>query len=120
MCPANDTSPQLWNYVAFQLSARGLSSGDLSRATGINRSQLSTWRRGGKITIDSARTLARFFECPLLEVLVAAGLITADEAELRQAQPDLAAISNTALAAELHRRLTTATTSADRRPSHVG
>ncbi|XVV02693.1 helix-turn-helix domain-containing protein [Actinosynnema sp. CA-248983] len=105
MCPTIDTPPRLWSYIASRLTAQGLSTGDLARATGLNRSQFSAWRRGSKITIDTARTLADFFSRPLLEVMVAAELITAEEAELRHAQPDPATLSNTAILAELDNRL---------------
>ncbi|WP_309114747.1 helix-turn-helix transcriptional regulator [Saccharothrix sp.] len=105
MCPTIDTPPRLWTYVESRLTAQGLSTGDLARATGLNRSQFSAWRRGSKITIETARTLAAFFGSPLLEVMVAADLITAQEADLRHAQPDPAGLSDTAILAELGSRL---------------
>lgn len=105
MCPTIETPPRLWSYVESRLTARGLSTGDLARATGLKRSQFTAWRRGSGITIETARVLAAFFGSPLLEVMVAADLITAEEAELRHAQPDPAGLSDTAILAELGSRL---------------
>lgn len=82
----------------------GLSTSDLVRAVGVHRSRLTDWRRGRSVSLETARALAHLFEVPILEVLVAAGLLTQDEADARPLR-DATSISDEVLVAELHRRL---------------
>lgn len=100
----NTPSP-LWTYIETNLENRGLTTGDLARATGVHRSRFTDWRRGKSISIETARAIANLFQVSPLEVLVAAELITAEEAQLRHTRPDPAALSDEELVAELRRRL---------------
>lgn len=99
------TPSPLWTYIETNLENRGLSTGDLSRATGVHRSRFTDWRRGKSINIDTARAIAKLFEVSPLEVMVAAELITAEEAQLKHTRPDPADLTDDELVAELRRRL---------------
>ncbi|MEU4804277.1 helix-turn-helix transcriptional regulator [Actinosynnema sp. NPDC023587] len=97
--------PPLWEYIEKNLENRGLTTGDLAKATGVHRSRFTKWRQGDSISIPTARAIAALFETSVVEVLVVAGLIGDDEARLQRARPDPAALTNEELVAELRRRL---------------
>ncbi|CCH33083.1 helix-turn-helix transcriptional regulator [Actinosynnema sp. NPDC047251] len=101
----SETSSQLWDYIRKNLDNRGLTTGDLARATGVHRSRFTQWRQGRSISITTARSVAGLFDTGVLEVLVAAGLLGDDEVHLQRAQPDLALLTDEELLAELGRRL---------------
>lgn len=94
----------LWSYVTRNLAIRRLSTGDLVRATGVHRSRLTDWRKGRTISIETARSLAAFFEVPLLEVLVGAQLITPSEVRMSPGRRP-SDLSDAELLAELDVRL---------------
>ncbi|CCH27965.1 helix-turn-helix transcriptional regulator [Actinosynnema sp. NPDC047251] len=102
--PENVPSPW-WRYLEENLASRGLTTGDLARGAGVDRSRLSDWKRGGKASLESARAVASLFGAGPLEVMVAAGLLTPQEAKLREARPDPARLSDEELVAELRRRM---------------
>lgn len=101
----NTPSSPLWAYIEENLADRDLDTSDLVRALGIHRSRLTDYRRGKSMTIDTARAMAKFFDKPLLELLVVGGVITPDEAVMEGAPRRLADYSATALVAEVQRRL---------------
>ncbi|MEU4800871.1 helix-turn-helix transcriptional regulator [Actinosynnema sp. NPDC023587] len=94
-----------WTYLEENLANRGLTTGDLARGAGVDRSRLSDWKRGGKASLESARAIAALFDAGPLEVMVAAGLITREEAALRRTRPDPGQLSDEELIAELRRRM---------------
>ncbi|MEV0679845.1 helix-turn-helix transcriptional regulator [Actinosynnema sp. NPDC050436] len=102
-----ENTPSWWEYLEENLARRGLTTGDLARGAGVDRSRLTDWKRGGKASLDSARSVAGLFGASPLEVMVAAGLLTPDEAELREARPDPGRLSDEELIAELRRRMAT-------------
>ncbi|MGM1061743.1 helix-turn-helix transcriptional regulator [Saccharothrix sp. Mg75] len=94
-----------WDYVETNLRNRGLTTGDLARRTGVDRSRISEWKRGKGVSIETARSVARLFEASPLEAWVAAELITAEEARLHRTRPNPADLTDQELIAELARRL---------------
>ncbi|GAA3881798.1 hypothetical protein GCM10022243_52940 [Saccharothrix violaceirubra] len=94
-----------WKFVERQLADRGLSTGDLARLAKVDRSRFTDWRRGRKISIENARSIARVFELSMLEVMVEARLITAEEAQLREIAPNAGMLPDEELVNELGRRL---------------
>ncbi|WP_433268060.1 helix-turn-helix domain-containing protein [Actinosynnema sp. CS-041913] len=105
MTDDENTSSAWWDYLQANLESRDMTTGDLARGAGVDRSRLTDWKRGGKASVESARAIASLFDASPLEVMVAAGLITREEAELRQARPDPTKLSDEELVAELKRRL---------------
>ncbi|XVV06108.1 helix-turn-helix domain-containing protein [Actinosynnema sp. CA-248983] len=93
-----------WKYLEARMERSGMSTSDLVRAVGVHRSRLTDWRRGRSVSLETARALAHLFDVPLLEVLVAAGLLSEDEANARPMR-DATSISDKVLVAELRRRL---------------
>ncbi|GAA1352347.1 helix-turn-helix domain-containing protein [Saccharothrix algeriensis] len=105
MTEDESTPSQWWAYLQANLARRGLSTGDLARGAGVDRSRLTDWKRGGKASVESARAVAALFGVSPLEVMVAAGLLSREEAALRAEQPDPARLGDEELIAELRRRL---------------
>lgn len=101
----NTPSSPLWAYIVENLADRDLDTGDMVRALGVHRSRLTDWRRGKSMTIDTARAMAKFFDKPLLELLVVGGVISPAEAVMEGAPRQLADYSAKALVAEVQRRL---------------
>lgn len=73
---------QWWAYIQRHLDERGWTPSDLSRAANINRSIIGRWREGAKPEVTTARSLASALGRPLIEVLVASGLLTPEEADV--------------------------------------
>ncbi|MFI9815359.1 helix-turn-helix domain-containing protein [Saccharothrix variisporea] len=97
--------PKLWTFIETHLANRGLTPGDLVRRTGVARSCISGWRRGGSLNVPTARTLAKALDVTVLEVLVAADVLTEAEAHLRTRTPTPTTLTNREILAELSRRL---------------
>ncbi|HEU5475662.1 MAG TPA: helix-turn-helix transcriptional regulator [Actinophytocola sp.] len=95
------------DYLRAQMDQHGWSQAELARHTGVAPSVVSRWLRGETgPSIDNVRTLATATRRPVLEVMVAAALLTAEEAKQRtSAPPDPGALSNRELLAEVERRM---------------
>ncbi|MEU7531620.1 helix-turn-helix transcriptional regulator [Saccharothrix sp. NPDC042600] len=102
--PGRAQASHFWSYLEARMEESGLSTSDLVRAVGVHRSRLTDWRRGKSLSMDTARALARLFSVPLLEVMVAAGQLTDDEANARPLRSP-SSLSDAVLLYELRRRL---------------
>lgn len=94
-----------WDYV--QQVAKGAKQAEIAEKAGVNQVTVSRWKKGA----DSARpenvaAFARAYDRPVLEAFVAAGFLTAEEANVR---PDtvqaLSDLDDDALIGEVARRL---------------
>ncbi|WP_410652075.1 helix-turn-helix domain-containing protein [Amycolatopsis sp. cmx-4-54] len=103
-------------YLQGLLDERGWKKADLARASGIAESRLSRWMTGGAPSVDNARAVAEAFGRSLLEVLVAAGIITPEESRAKTVHLDVTKLTNRELVAEMERRLEAAAG----RPSSTG
>lgn len=66
-------------------AARIPNAAELSRLTGVNESQISRWLRGvGQPDVSNLRRLSPALRIPMLDLLVAAGHLTASEAKIRE------------------------------------
>ncbi|WP_232520074.1 helix-turn-helix transcriptional regulator [Actinosynnema pretiosum] len=102
----NQSAPSpWWDYIERNLEYRNLTTGDLAREVNVDRSRLTAWRKGAKISIPTARAIARLFQVSVFEVLVAAGMLTQQEADYQPASTDPTDLSDEQLIAELRRRL---------------
>lgn len=73
--------------AAMRKSGYGTAA-DLSRASGIDQTQISRWLRGlGQPSLDNLRKLAPALRRPMLELVVASGHLTREEARLRDLRP---------------------------------
>ncbi|XVV02691.1 helix-turn-helix domain-containing protein [Actinosynnema sp. CA-248983] len=114
------TPSPLWAYIEENLADRDLGTHDLVRALGVHRSRLTDWKRGKSMTIDTARAMCKFFDKPLLELLVVGGIITPEEARADGSPRQLADYSATALVAEVQRRLGASRATGDGKPAQDG
>ncbi|PXY20356.1 helix-turn-helix domain-containing protein [Prauserella endophytica] len=93
-------------YLRSQLDRHRWSPADLSRASGLSASLISRWLHGETTPgVENARAVARAITRPLLEVLVAAGQLTPDEAGQKANHVDLSSLTDDDLLAEVRRRL---------------
>lgn len=100
-----------WNFIQQALDARGWSGADFQRASGIDRSRLVAWRDSGALpSVDLSRKVAEALGAPLLEVLVAAEILTPEEARSSAASPadPVRSLPSHQLLAEIERRLASA------------
>ncbi|WP_425279156.1 helix-turn-helix domain-containing protein [Corynebacterium bovis] len=97
-------SSEWWEYLA---QIRGdISDRQLARRLGVTPTTVSRWKKGMPPDAGIAAHAARVCGGSVLAGLVAAGIITADEAGLRQGdQPSLADVPVRALLEEIERRI---------------
>ena len=103
--------PSFGEYLQRQIDHRDdLSTvSDLARVTGIPQANLSRWMRGQSMpNAANFRELAEALGRPVLEVIVAAGLVTPEEVGRPLTAPSLDALSDDELLRELRHRLASA------------
>lgn len=94
-----------WDYV--QQVAKGAKQAEIAEKAGVNQVTVSRWKKGA----DSARpenvaAFARAYDRPVLEAFVAAGFLTAEEANVRPgAVHAVSDLDDEALVGEIARRL---------------
>lgn len=95
------------DYLQTQLDRHSWTRADLARASGIDASLIGRWIRGEVVPgVPAARAIADAVGRPMLEVLVAAGLLTPEEAKQRTtAPPSPAELTDEQLIGEVARRL---------------
>lgn len=84
------TGEQNWQaYLSGAMQAAGIDSGaELARRAGINESQVSRWLRGiGQPDLTNLRRIAPVLGRPVLELAVAAGHLSPEEAKLKEVRP---------------------------------
>lgn len=93
-----------WDYVT---EVGGTNATEIARRVGVNSSAVSRgWRDQG--VAPKIPTLVRFSDAygrPLLEVLVAAGVLTEEQARVKVVRADLTRIPSDDLLAEVGRRM---------------
>jgi hypothetical protein len=95
-----------WAYIQNELAVRHWNGADFQRASGLSRTRVTEWRKGARVTVEGARQVAEAFGQPLLAVLVKAGILSSEEAQVRAAAaPSPADLTNGQLIGELKRRL---------------
>jgi len=95
-----------WEWVQRHLDEHGWTPSDLARHAKINRSIIGRWRDGAQPEVRTARALAVALGRPVLEVLVAAELLTPEEAGVTDITViSVAQMSDGELLAELAERL---------------
>lgn len=87
-------SPTWQEYLRSAMAAVGIANAaDLTRRTGVNESQVSRWLRGlGQPDLANLRRIAPALGRPLLELTVAAGHLSPDEAKLREVRAPAAPV----------------------------
>lgn len=78
-----DTSGWI-GYLDKAIANARMRPSDLARATGVSDSVISRWRSGQSVPdVENLRRLSTALRVPLLELLVAAGHISASEARMK-------------------------------------
>ena len=67
------------NRAGYDTHTRGWAT-RLAADTGLTDSAITRWRSGRIPQVDGCRLLAKAWRVPILDVIVAAGILTADEA----------------------------------------
>lgn len=98
MAGKGDEQPPVWaDWLAARMRATGFdSNSDLARETGVPDSVISRWRTSGTTpSIGQLRRLGPALQVSLLELLVAAGHLTADEAGVSSFTPAVRVVRTT-------------------------
>ena len=98
-----ETTTRWWNYV--QMITKGDSQTEIADRAGFDKSAISRWKRGLGTDVTFIVKFARAYDRPPVEALAAYGIISDDEADVREVKVGLADLTSEALAAELLRRL---------------
>lgn len=91
-----------WQYVHNVTG--GSSQVEVYKRTGISQATISRWQRSMPQP-DSAAQFARAYGRPVLEAFVAAGYLSEEEASATVTVPDIGALSDDELLAEIKRRM---------------
>lgn len=91
-----------WTYV--QRVAEGASAREIARRSGIGQTSVNRWQTSDPKP-ESVRAFAHAYGRPVMEALIAAGIVDKDDAEVRELPADLSSVSTEALLAELRRRI---------------
>lgn len=98
-----------WDYV--QQVAKGAKQADIAERAGVNQVTVSRWKKGAESARpENVAAFARAYGRPVLEAFIAAGFLTAEEADARPDTTFTASdLDNAALLNEIARRLQRAT-----------
>lgn len=91
-----------WEYV--QRVAGTATQTAIADRTGIAQSSINRWRNTSPKP-ENAVAFARAYRRPVLEALIEAGVITADEAKLTEVPADASKLDTDALLAEIRSRI---------------
>lgn len=92
-----------WTYV--QEHSKGATQLEIAKRVGVTQSAVGRWKKSQPETSAVAQ-FARSYERPVLEAMIAAGHITAEDAgERPSAPPSLASVRGSDLLDELERRM---------------
>lgn len=98
-----------WSQYVRRITGKSTQM-DIAAKTGIAQTNIGRWLRGapGAPKVESVVALARAFNQPPVEALVAAGYLTAQEAGMkaRNIRPSLRDFTEAELLDELRRRIT--------------
>lgn len=96
-------------YLQGHMTSHDMTATDLANATGVSQSIISRWISGAtKPSVENLRPVASVIGRPLLEVVVAAGILTPDEANATFVHAPATELSDDQLVAEVARRIGTA------------
>lgn len=91
-----------WTYVLDVIGEA--TPKEASDRAGIDKSNFTRWKQGGRPAVEFVLKLARSYGRPVVEALAAAGYITEEEANVREVRIGVEDLSDVALSRELLRR----------------
>jgi transcriptional regulator with XRE-family HTH domain len=92
-----------WAYV--QTVAGDVQAKEIADRAGFDKSAVTRWKQGGNPDPLFAVKFARAFGRPVVEALAAGGLITPEEADMREVAVGVSDLTNEELLDELRERL---------------
>lgn len=78
---------------------------EIADRVGIDKSNVTRWKGGGRPAADFAVSFARAYGRPVTEALIAASYINSDEANLQTVKIGVSELSTLELVSELHSRI---------------
>lgn len=103
---AHTYGPALYAFLEGKWTAAGQTRNAYLLQRGMNAATISRWAEGMEPKLSVLRTIAEVTETPILEVLVAVGVLSADEAAVEVLPPSLdAALQADPSISVLERRL---------------
>ncbi|NKU37723.1 helix-turn-helix domain-containing protein, partial [Rhodococcus hoagii] len=94
------------DFLRARLDDRGWDAARLAAEAGVTPSIVSRWMSGAhKPTADRVRAVAEALDVSVMEAMIAAEVITADEAKVTALAPDPKLLSDQELLYEVSRRL---------------
>lgn len=107
-----ETDRRWADYLTAAMASAGYTrASDLAKASGVKHPVISRWMDGTSLPdVASLRRLVKPLGVPLLELMVAAGHLSPQEANMKAAPrkpvpPDVTKLTDDELVAEVHRRL---------------
>lgn len=101
--PSSVQAMTWWQYV--QSITEGAQQKDIASNLGVDQSTVSRWKTGVPGKPENVAALARAYRRPVLEAFVAAGFLTERDAKAKVTVPDIGALSDDDLLAEIKRRM---------------
>lgn len=93
-------------WLDTHMRDRGLTPADLATAAGLAQSVVSRWRTGRvRPSVDNIRAAAHALRVPVVDGLIAAGILSPDDIAPPTAEVTAASLSDEELIEELARRL---------------
>lgn len=101
-----DTAPTKWWLYLLELAGPNIKLGDIAARIGIDQSHLTRWKTGYAPGVPFVVKTAEAYGRPVVEALVAAEVITEEQAELRTVRvTDPSNMTTEELLEELRRRV---------------
>ena len=91
-----------WNYV--QLTIGGATAKEAADHIGVDKSNFTRWKQGGRPAVEFVLKFARGYGRPVVEALAEAEYISDEEANVREVRAGVEDLSDLELVQELLRR----------------
>jgi transcriptional regulator with XRE-family HTH domain len=92
-----------WNYVS-QVAGATATPSEIARKVGLTPSSVTRWQISTPKP-ETAAAFARAYGRPVIEALIAAGVVSAEEAGVREVAANLSSVPIDDLLAEIRRRV---------------
>lgn len=100
---ANVNETRWWKYV--QVVAGAVQAKDIADRVGIDKSNVTRWKQGGRPAVEFVLKFARSYDRPVVEALAEGEYITDAEARIREVKTGVEDLTEIELARELLARV---------------
>ncbi len=105
MAESENVPTPWWLFVKTHMDRHAMKASELARRARVDRSRVTAWKRGGKVSAESVHAVASALRANPLAALAAAGIVRHECVELREADLDPTRLTEEELLAELRRRM---------------